>query len=74
LLRSTNIKEDIDFDRRKQKELNDANVAKFTQNKDLAQALIETKNAKLLQYNRAANPDVEDDLMILRDKLANNRI
>jgi predicted NAD-dependent protein-ADP-ribosyltransferase YbiA (DUF1768 family) len=74
LLRSTNIKEDVDFDRRKQKELNDANVAKFTQNKDLAQALIETKNAKLLQYNRAANPDVEDDLMILRDKLANNRI
>jgi predicted NAD-dependent protein-ADP-ribosyltransferase YbiA (DUF1768 family) len=74
LLRSTNIKEDVDFDRRKQKELNDANVAKFTQNKDLAQALIETKNAKLLQYNRAANPNVEDDLMILRDKLANNRI
>ena len=72
LLRSKTIKEDQDFDTRKEKELNKANTAKFTQHADLKQALVETKNAKLMQYVRAHNPEVQDDLMILRSKLAGN--
>jgi hypothetical protein len=50
--------------------LNAANTAKFTQNMDLQKALVETKNAKLIHYRRGNNPEVMDDLMILRDKLA----
>ena len=72
LLRSKTIKEDPDFETRKEKELDKANTAKFTQHADLRQALVETKNAKLMQYVRAHNPEVQDDLMILRSKIAGN--
>ena len=72
LLRSTTIKEDNDFDTRGPRELEKANTAKFTQHPDLKQALVETKNAKLMQYVRAHNPETQDDLMILRQKLTNN--
>ena len=72
LLRSTTIKEDQDFETRGPKELEKANTAKFTQHQDLRQALVETKNAKLLQYVRAHSPETQDDLMILRSKLTNN--
>jgi predicted NAD-dependent protein-ADP-ribosyltransferase YbiA (DUF1768 family) len=72
LLRSSTIKEDPDFETRRLKELNKANIAKFTQHPDLKQALVETKNAKLVQYVRAHSPETQDDLMILRQKLSNN--
>jgi predicted NAD-dependent protein-ADP-ribosyltransferase YbiA (DUF1768 family) len=72
LLRSTTIKEDNDFDTRGPRELEKANTAKFTQHPDLKQALVETKNAKLMQYVRAHSPETQDDLMILRQKLSNN--
>ena len=74
LLRSTTIKEDPDFVTRGPKELEKANSAKFTQHPDLKQALVETKNAKLMQYVRAHSPETQDDLMILRDKLTNNNL
>ena len=51
-----------------------ANTAKFKQNLDLAKALIETKNAKLVLYRRGKEPEALDDLMILRDKLAKGAI
>jgi predicted NAD-dependent protein-ADP-ribosyltransferase YbiA (DUF1768 family) len=54
--------------------LSKANSAKFTQHPDLKQALVETKNAKLVQYIRAHSPETQDDLMILRDKLSNNNL
>jgi predicted NAD-dependent protein-ADP-ribosyltransferase YbiA (DUF1768 family) len=72
LLRSTTIKEDNDFETRGPRELEKANTAKFTQHPDLKQALVETKNAKLMQYVRAHSPETQDDLMILRQKLTNN--
>ena len=72
LLRSSTIKEDPDFETRSLKELNKANIAKFTQHPELKQALVETKNAKLVQYVRAHSPETQDDLMILRQKLSNN--
>ena len=70
LIRPKTIILDPDFfTRRAQKELNDANTAKFTQIPDLRQVLVETKNAKLVHYKRGHEPEVMDDMMILRDKL-----
>ena len=54
--------------------MNDANTAKFTQIPDLKQVLVETKNAKLVHYKRGHEPEVMDDLMILRDKLAKHEL
>jgi hypothetical protein len=49
--------------------MDSANTSKFKQNPELTKALIETKTAKLVQYRRGKEPEVLDDLMILRDKL-----
>ena len=71
LIRPSSVVIDTDFfSRRAQKDLNEANTAKFTQLPDLRSALVETKNAKLVHYKRGHAPEVMDDLMILRDKLA----
>lgn len=70
LLRPTSVEIDPDFyNKRASKELKDALQAKFTQNQDLKQLLIETKNAKLVEHVRGKDPLVQDDLMILREKL-----
>ena len=47
-----------------------ANTEKYKQNPDLSSALVETKNAKLVLYRRGKEPEVLDDLMILRDKVS----
>jgi hypothetical protein len=57
------------FLKRATKEMDAANTSKFKQNPELSKALIETKTAKLVQYRRGKEPEVLDDLMILRDKL-----
>lgn len=62
------------FLKRATKEMDAANTAKFKQNLDLAKALIETKNAKLVLYRRGKEAEALDDLMILRDKLAKGAI
>jgi hypothetical protein len=54
--------------KRATKEMDRANTEKYKQNPDLTVALVETKNAKLVQYRRGKEPEVLDDLMILRDK------
>lgn len=69
---STIVINPIFFSRHAQKELDAANMAKFTQHLDLQKALIETKNAKLVHYKRGKEPEVMDNLMILRDKLAHS--
>ena len=70
-IRSKTVTVDPDFFlKRSGKALNAANTAKFQQNPELKMALLETKNAKLVLYRRGKEPEVLDDLMILRDKLS----
>jgi predicted NAD-dependent protein-ADP-ribosyltransferase YbiA (DUF1768 family) len=57
------------FGNRKKKEIYAAQFAKFTQNEDLKQLLLATQDAKLTHYVRGSEPEVFDELMLIRDKL-----
>ena len=75
LIRPKNVSMDKDYDEtRKNKELYDALLSKFAQNEDLKQLLINTQNAKLMQYKDSKEPEVSDNLMLIRDKLQKNEI
>lgn len=70
LVRPENVVLDKEYnDERKRKNLYAAQYAKFTQNEDLKHLLLETKNAKLQQMNDSREPDVLEDLMIIRYKI-----
>jgi len=58
------------FEKRRDKEMMAAQEAKFTQNPDLKDMLVKTRNAKLVHHVRAQEPEVFDNLMIIRDNLA----
>ena len=45
-------------------------MEKFKKYPELSVALVETKNAKLALYRKGKEPEVLDDLMILRDKMS----
>jgi predicted NAD-dependent protein-ADP-ribosyltransferase YbiA (DUF1768 family) len=71
LIRPKTVTVDPDFFlKRAGKALNAGNTSKFKQHPELSVALVETKNAKLVLYRRGKEPEVLDDLMILRDKIA----
>ena len=71
LIRPISVTVDPDFFlKRANIELNAANMAKFKKYPELSVALVETKNAKLALYRKGKEPEVLDDLMILRDKMS----
>jgi len=78
LLRKDNIKIDPDFysvgiEPRNEVERKIALEAKFTQNLDLLQTLMNTKNAKLVNFRRGKEPLVDEQLMKIRKELGSNK-
>ena len=53
----------------KKKSLQRALEAKFTQNEELKRILLETKNAKLMHYRKSKEPELAEELMMLREEL-----
>jgi hypothetical protein len=63
------IKPDADFGAREEKEREDAQYAKYSQNSYLADMLLNTRNAKLVQFRRGKPPITCDELMRVRHRL-----
>jgi hypothetical protein len=75
ILRESNITIDPDFfevglEPRYKLERERALEAKYTQNKDLKQILMETKSARLISFRRGKEPLVDEQLMKLRKNLS----
>jgi predicted NAD-dependent protein-ADP-ribosyltransferase YbiA (DUF1768 family) len=70
-VRPPNISIDPDFFNhgRSEREMESAMFAKFSQNKNLKDMLLATRNAKLVHYQRGARPEVYQQLMRVRHKL-----
>ena len=71
VIRPSRISIDPDFFNhgRSEREMENAMFAKFSQNKNLKDLLLATRNAKLVHYVRGAHPEVCHHLMRVRHKL-----
>ena len=63
------IKPDADFNLREEKEREDAQHAKYSQNSYLTDMLLNTRNAKLVHFRRGKPPAVCNELMRVRHRL-----
>jgi hypothetical protein len=68
------IKSDADFGAREEKEREDAQHAKYSQNSYLADMLLNTRNAKLVQFRRGKPPITCDELMRVRHRLRQEQV
>ena len=72
LIRPKGVTIDEDYtEERENKNIYDAQFAKFTQYPELTKLLLETKNAKLLIFKSGKEPELDNTLMLVRDKLMN---
>jgi predicted NAD-dependent protein-ADP-ribosyltransferase YbiA (DUF1768 family) len=75
LLRPLEVTIDPDFfGKRQKKELYAAQYAKFTQNDELKNLLLATNDAKLMHFVKGAEPEIFDELMLVRDKIRRNQL
>ena len=75
LLRPVEVTADSDFfGKRQKREMYAAQYAKFTQNEDLKTLLLATGDAKLTHFIRGSEPEVFDELMLIRDKIRKSEI
>ena len=75
LLRPHEVSIDEDFyGKRQEREIHAAQYAKFTQNEDLKNLLLATGDAKLVHYVRGTEPEVFNELMLIRDKIRRSEI
>ena len=63
------VQTDADFGTREEKEREDAQYAKYSQNSYLTDMLLNTRNAKLVQFRRGKPPIVCNELMRVRHRL-----
>jgi predicted NAD-dependent protein-ADP-ribosyltransferase YbiA (DUF1768 family) len=75
IFRPKNVKIDNDFftNGRDNKEMYDAQYAKFTQNADLTRVLLLTKDAKLMHFSRGSQPVFFENLVAIRTILKKER-
>jgi predicted NAD-dependent protein-ADP-ribosyltransferase YbiA (DUF1768 family) len=71
IIRPSKITIDPDFfnHNRSEREMENALFAKFSQNSNLKDLLLATRNAKLVHYRRGAPPEINNPLMRVRHKL-----
>ena len=63
------FKPDADYGSREEKEREDAQYAKYSQNSYLANMLLNTRNAKLVHFRRGKPPALCNELMRVRHRL-----
>lgn len=72
LIRPKQVQVDPDFfGERSVKEMREAQKAKFSQNPDLKNILLLTKNAKLVEHKRGKEPEMYETLMVIRESIKN---
>jgi predicted NAD-dependent protein-ADP-ribosyltransferase YbiA (DUF1768 family) len=75
LIRPLEVSADSDFfGKRQKREMYAAQYAKFTQNEDLKTLLLATGDAKLTHFVKGSEPEVFDELMLIRDKIRKTEI
>jgi predicted NAD-dependent protein-ADP-ribosyltransferase YbiA (DUF1768 family) len=75
LIRPAEVELDPDFyGGRCEKEIYNAQLAKFSQNEDLKKLLLATKKAKLNHFQKGKPPVTYENLMLIRDKLLRNEL
>ena len=69
LIRPEGVHKDADYKNHSEKAMKESLYAKFSQNPDLKDLLLETKKAKLMHYKKGKEPELAEPLIIVREKM-----